>query len=262
MSASTSAHRQHIFPSRLDFVHIYPSSPFTVILTHGHNPMGSAYCAESFAPLLRILDKHKLSHLVYYRKFVLENDVVQEISKATDEYKDLVAHLRSLSLKSKDIILVGHSYGGAYAHIFNYLSKSFNVLRSISLDGTDFYLAIPYFIQQAYMIPNISEKDIKYFPTKITYKGRQISIPRIGLSTIDYIMLYKYKDKICKNHFIINYYANERNPKKVLIQSTKDKHYPNLYSLKYSKEYYHSLHSYPVCSKAIFEKFILPLVPK
>lgn len=250
----------HIFPSRIDFLQIYPESPFTVVFTHGMNPIGAAYCGESFQPLLKICDKNKLSHFVYYRQYYLKDGVINDICDAQNEYKDLMSTIKNLSLSNKNILLVGHSLGGAYAHIFNYLNNEKNIIRSISLDGTDFYLAIPYFIMTGYRLKEIDERDIEYLPNKILYKRKQVPFRIINCSESLYQMVYKFKDKICDTHHIVDYYANQKRPKSVIFRKIPDKYYLNVYELKYYKEYWHSLHEFPAPSQVIFDKLIAPLI--
>lgn len=251
----------HIFPSRVDFVKIYDNSPFMVVFTHGMNPYGNAFCGELFQPLIRLCDKHKLSHFLYYRKYWLYKAVITDIADIKDEYKDMMTYVHHLCpANNKHILLIGHSLGGAYVHMFNTLNGGKNVIRSISLDGTDFYLAVPYFVKIGYHLTDIDENDIKYRPDKVLYKNKPVSWSTLTFSEDIYKMLYKFKDKICDTHYIVDYYGNPRAPKTVTFHKIQDDHYPNLYNLKYSKEYYHSMHKYSPAAQVIFDKLIKPLM--
>ena len=247
---------QKIYPAKIgDYYE--GESEHVVVFIHGFGTMGMKYHESSTRELRELCKEHKISHMLYYRTMFESNDEFLDTFDLEYEYFTMLSFVRETYKEDKKLILVGHSYGGLVVAYFRQMDKKYKhnrILKTISLDGSDFYILNPYILYTDGAIPKTyDETKLKYTRDNVSYDGNEIKIvptlwPDIGF----YHAAYDTKDDY-ENRFIVDYV--EGNPK-YEIKHIDDKHYKNCYEINCGDEYYHSLHKYKECAKIIFKKFI------
>lgn len=271
---STKIHPAHVCPN----YHVWPKSPYIVILLHGQNPHGYKYCEQGLYGIIRYLNEAKISNILYYRNYTYTYDNLLPIAELTEtrngrkcqkteiynpelEFKSLQTELKKIltefSVRNPRYIIVGHSLGGLYAAIFGTMFGS-SCLKTISLDGFNFYEVIPFFMRTHARMGKIDESKLEFRPTELLYKGEHVDLSKLWISQTLYEMAYRYRDTRIENHYLIDYFENKQNPVKLSVtKMPKDHHYPKKYAIKFGDEYYHTLHCYPNVSEVIVNQFIL-----
>lgn len=257
--------------------HIWPKSPYIVVLLHGQNPHGYKYCETSFLPMITMLNEAKISNILYYRSYTYttENLIPDEeltetirgqkcqkteryqIEEEFASFKQTLKNIkREFGLHKQQYVFVGHSLGGLYAAVFGVMYKH-KCIKTISLDGFNFFEVIPFFMQTKANI-KVAVAQIEYEPKGIKYKGEPFPLDKIGVSQQLYEMAYVYRNDMLKSHYVVDYFENRTSPEKVSVtKMPNDKYYKNKYAIKYGNEYFHSLHLYQPVAKAIVDQFIL-----
>lgn len=271
---SSKIYPAHVCPN----YHIWPKSPYIVILFHGQNPHGHKYCEQSFYYIIRFLNAAKISNILYYRNYTYTYDHLLPFEKLTEtrngrkcqkteiynpeyEFKAFEVEIQKIltefNVRNPRFVLVGHSLGGLYAAIFGTMI-GLRCIKTISLDGFNFYEVIPFFMREHAHMGKIDESKLEYHPTKLVYKGEQVDLEKLWISQKLYEMAYRYRDVRIENHYLIDYFENKQNPVMTSVtKMPKDIHYPKKYAIKYGDEYYHSLHCYIPIAEVIVNQFIL-----
>lgn len=267
--------------ARFENVKVYPHSPFVVILLHGLYPDGQLHFKRTFKQLSLLLQHNHITHLYHYRtstfrfdKLPANKDLIEKVNgrnavrKETynmiHEYNMLLDLLEFFEtthgLRNTKYVLIGHSTGGFYASVLGNMLKK-RCVRSISLDGFNFYSTYVFFVKYRLNLP-CEESDLKYTPTGIYYKNRLLNLEKMDVDHALYILSYQYRNCKPKHHIMLEYFENKLRPKEVMIRKIKSNHYENVYAVKYKKKYYHSLHMFKLVADAIYERFVHDLVMK
>ena len=296
---STSPIQTLFYSSHFQKESFYKSSPILVVFTHGLLSCGRLYSDENFNELISLCDKNKISNCLYYRNGIGTNyNHTEEIYNVEFEYTSFIYALQQFYKRNNvneamadkiKYIFVGHSFGAIYASLFS--NKMCNkCIKSISLDGSDFYEFVPYLIKQALSISVIDDEKINTTIDKVEYNNSIVPLYRvINKSVYQFIYLNKDNTNIDK-HYIIDYYDNKdaynsstyssniydndedetnednddstdestnesKEPPPKLV-TAKSKHYKHIYELHYGKKYNHTIHTFSQCAKLIFDKFI------
>ena len=244
--------------SRFKNVHIGKNK--TIIYFHGMNPHGL-----KFTEVPEEIEKYCINHNYSYGFYLRGNDKDVDIEKleihepgAEDEdVYDLDAELplfkeafESTFPTTDKVYFLGHSYGANFA---KYFAKEYG--RSISLDGSDLYTAVPYFIG-LYLNEDVKAEDIEWNEKSYVYKGiNYYGNNEAGLWTYYCDVMWKCREDDA-NNTVIDYAANVEAPEEVKLTKVDNKYYSNYYQLHYGKEYSHTLHMIPEVVNTIFETFI------
>lgn len=245
--------------SRFRDVHIGKNK--TIIYFHGMNPHGL-----KFTEVSEEIEKYCINHNYSYGFYLRGNDKDIDIEKleiheagAEDEdVYDLDAELplfkeafESTFSITDEIYFLGHSYGANFA---KYFAKKYGV-PSISLDGSNLYNAVPYFIG-LYLKEDVKAEDIEWNEKSYVYKGvNYYGNKDAGLWSCYCDVMWKCREDD-PNNVIIDYAANPDAPKEVKLIKVNNKYYRNYYELHYGEEYRHTLHMIPEVVEIIFKTFI------
>ena len=255
--------------------HIWPKSPYIVVLLHGQNPLGHRYCEESFFNMTTILNVLKISNILYFRSYTYTADLLPfdevtedingvkcqktELYDPETEFMYLNVELKKIeiehNIQNPKYILVGHSLGGLYAAIMGDMFGG-RCIKTISLDGFNFYEVLPFFMSHRAGM-SVDESKITYRSTEMLYDGEPFDLRRIAVSQKLYEMAYAYRDVHIPNHYLIDYFNNNSDPfTTVVSRMDPDPHYPKKWSIRYGEDYDHSIHSYFPVARIIVEQFI------
>ena len=221
-----------IHPAKID-CHYKGESEYVVVFIHGFGTMGRKYHELGMRELRELCKEHKISHMLYYRTMFESNDEFLDTFDLEYEYFTMLSFIRETYKEDKKLILVGHSYGGLVAAYFRQMDKKYKhnrIIRTISLDGSDFYICHPFFLYDEGLIPkNYDATKLKYTRDSISYDGNEIEIvPKVWPDIGFYHAAYDTKDDY-ENRFIVDYV--EGNPK-YEINHIDDQHYKNYYEIK------------------------------
>lgn len=243
--------------SRFRDVHI--GTNITIIYFHGMNPHGL-----KFTEVPAEIEKYCISHNYSYGFYLRGNDKdMKDIeihapgAKDEDVY-DLDAELplfkeafESTFSTTDKLYFLGHSYGATFA---KYFAKEYGC-KSISLDGSDLYTTVPYFIG-LYLKEEVKAEDIEWNEKSYIYKDvNYYGNNEAGLWSQYCDVMWKCREDD-PNNVIINYNGNTINPNEIELEKVESGYYANLYNLFYTEEYCHTLHMHPEVVEFIFKTFI------
>ena len=248
---------------------IHGSSKIIIIYFHGMNPHGMKFrktvpdtlmrycksCEYSYGFYLRGRETDRLFEHVENNEFTNEEIDSFELTSNTDldtydldgEYDLFKQAFESEfpNWKECQVYFLGHSYGACFSKWF---AKQMNT-TSISLDGSDLYTTVPYFI-------GCEPDEVEYAEKSFIYNGKNYygdDEHKLWSQYCD--VMWKCKDDYDKS-IIINYDANEKEPNEVKLVKEENEYYKNYYVLHFEKEYCHTLHMHYECVHAIFKEFI------
>lgn len=224
---------------------------YLFVYIHGRVPEGKIY-AKNFDNAIWKTKYNINSYGIYYRECGLDTDTY-DLEKELKNFEKCMHEEFQDEIDNKNIkiVLLGHSYGACFAKYFLEHS-SINIYRAISLDGSNLYDSITYYIRRNHELWNVDdvESDIIFSKDSCTYKGKEVIDVEKDITREYYDVMWKCKHDN-KDYYLVNYYANEEDPNTPKIEKGINKHYTNYYNLRYGKEYYHSLHYIPQCLESI-----------
>lgn len=239
---------------------IKTGSSIICIFNHGMVPNGYLYGLDTSSNLRKELNQHDISTLYYQRSFIISGSEMYETYDFKNEFKQMMKivnqyiktynanHIHKIDTNRLSFLFIGHSFGGCYSH---YCAKMLGnkCIGFVSLDGSDFYNCIPYFISI------MSGKKVRMNSIKISkdhciyngidYVGSEL-IPKLFYSRV-----YELRKDDVKNYIIIDYDSGNNEPK---IYKLKSVFYRNNYMLKFGKTYRHTVHDNDLCANVIVNK--------
>lgn len=277
-----------LYPAHYSDDYYSDQSDILIVFTHGLNPWGKQYCRDSFKHLIQLAVSNKVSCLLYHRSSTGDTEEnafeTYDVASYYVELHQLIQQFKSVhNCQSVNFryILVGHSFGGLISHIFNLMlscacsepqkgSSTTTCLRSISLDGSDFYQFLGHCVQQEWKLKQFDESKCQTTYTGVIYNNNPVPMENGCLYLPTYQLAYRYKDNVPETHYIVNYSANSDDESTSITEPTKwsppklvptiNSHYKHTYELYYTNEYYHSLHVHQNCSELIWNELIQPII--
>lgn len=237
-------------------------SKLLAIYLHGMNPNGEKYAEQLTRTMRSRLPKDKVSFGCYYRSRHCSELTDEKYREFIDTY-DLDVEWIRFKIRLYDefkeelngpckIYLFGHSYGACFAKFFGYklreLKSPFPLeIIAVSLDGSDLHTTVPFFIGEG-----AKDEEIEYKEEGPIWKGKNY-INTNGIYKGWYDNMMRCDKLPNEKYLIIDYFANEKDPKKATLEYRGNPIYERYWELSYGKEYSHSLHSEKPCWELIWK---------
>lgn len=250
------------------YFEVYPKGYFHIMKDHDHMIMKDIsnairnYCVE-----------HNYSYGFYSSGVGEDTNSISNVEDLDGEFSKFKEVFESTFSTDDYVYFIGHSYGSCFA---KYFGMKYHI-PSISLNGSDLYIAVPYFIG-LHLNEDVKAEDMEWNEKSFVYKGvNYYGNEDIGLSKLYCDMMWKCDIEDTQNdlnirnnlnihvrdiptHIIINYAPNKEhiqdNPEEVKLIHVFNKYYRNCHELcckdRINNDY--------ICSsevvKTIFETFI------